>query len=232
MSNKTIKSVSKKETKIVNKKAVKVDKAIVKTKEKPTKVDISKVSSKKIAQTKKTEPKKTPEIKNKVISKVVEPTKEVDIKTTSGKIKANKVVKEETTSNINKREDKVVKNIKASTKVKSVKIEDKKEIKNEPPIERVKVEYTEPSYGDKPELNYDDVCDDADIASILEMGFIAKALAEHKNKVAPETHPDFDGLHCIDCDEEIPELRLKMGRMRCVHCQSELELKNKLSGRK
>lgn len=89
--------------------------------------------------------------------------------------------------------------------------------------------YVEPTYGTE-EINYDDVYDEGDIASALEMSFIAKALADHKNKVAPEKHPDFDGMHCIDCDSEIPRQRLDMGRIRCVDCQSELELRNKLKG--
>lgn len=94
-----------------------------------------------------------------------------------------------------------------------------------------KTDYVEPTYGNE-EIDYDDVYDEADIASALEMGFIAKALADHKTKVAPESHPDFDGEHCIDCDAEIPEVRLNMGKIRCVDCQSELELRNKLKGRK
>lgn len=82
------------------------------------------------------------------------------------------------------------------------------------------------------ELDFDnEVYDEADIASALEMGFIAQALEAHKAKVAKETHPDFDGENCLDCGEEIPELRLSMGRIRCVYCQEALERKNKLHGR-
>lgn len=91
--------------------------------------------------------------------------------------------------------------------------------------------YVEPTYGNET-IDYHDVYDEADIASALEMGFIAKALADHKNKVAPENHPDFDGEHCIDCDAEIPTLRLEMGRIRCVDCQSELEIRNKLKSKR
>lgn len=76
-----------------------------------------------------------------------------------------------------------------------------------------------------------EVYDEADIASALEMGFIAQALEAHKAKVAKETHPDFDGESCLDCGEEIPQLRLDMGRIRCVHCQEALERKNKMHGR-
>lgn len=91
--------------------------------------------------------------------------------------------------------------------------------------------YVEPTYGTET-IDYDDVYDEGDIASALEMGFIAKALAEHKNKVAPESHPDFDGEHCLDCDADIPVIRLNMGKIRCVDCQTELEMRNKLKGRK
>lgn len=120
---------------------------------------------------------------------------------------------------------------------KSVKVQETKEKKlsEQKPIENEKNQtsqtttYVEPSYGTE-EIDYDDVYDEADIASALEMGFIAKALADHKSKVAPERHPDFDGQHCIDCDAEIPQVRLNMGKIRCVDCQSELELRNKLKG--
>mgnify|MGYP001395007076 CR=1 FL=1 len=84
----------------------------------------------------------------------------------------------------------------------------------------------------KVELDFEhEVYDEADIASALEMGYMAQALEAHKAKVAKETHPDFDGESCIDCGEEIPKLRLSMGRIRCVYCQEALERKNKLHGR-
>ncbi len=96
-----------------------------------------------------------------------------------------------------------------------------------PPIEPSK-DYNVNDY----ELDFDnEVYDEVDIASALEMGFIAKALEAHKSKVAPETHPDFDGESCIDCGDEIPQLRLNMGKIRCVYCQEALEKKNKLHGK-
>lgn len=42
-------------------------------------------------------------------------------------------------------------------------------------------------------------------------------------KVQPESHPDFDGLHCIDCEDLIPAPRLLWGRIRCVGCQEHKE---------
>ncbi len=46
---------------------------------------------------------------------------------------------------------------------------------------------------------------------------------------APEHHPDFDGLHCIeeDCGTEIHPDRLAMHRIRCVDCQARKEARGK-----
>lgn len=70
--------------------------------------------------------------------------------------------------------------------------------------------------------------DEGDIASMLQMRENAAALARSQAAVAPETHPDFDGESCLDCGNEIPEARLKMGKIRCVHCQGKLETRSKL----
>ena len=73
-----------------------------------------------------------------------------------------------------------------------------------------------------------EVFDEADMASALEMEYINNALENHKEKVKPESHPDFDGKRCIDCDAEIPKIRLEMFRIRCVTCQEILEKKSKV----
>ncbi len=39
----------------------------------------------------------------------------------------------------------------------------------------------------------------------------------------PEWSPEFDGTHCIECDEDIPEKRLEMGKIRCQPCQQTYE---------
>lgn len=38
---------------------------------------------------------------------------------------------------------------------------------------------------------------------------------------------DFDGIHCVDCDEEIPQERLATGAFRDIICQSNHELRMK-----
>ena len=52
------------------------------------------------------------------------------------------------------------------------------------------------------------------------------ALRRQGVRSAPESQPgwsDWDGQHCVDCDEQIPPLRLKMSRIRCIDCQELLE---------
>jgi len=45
---------------------------------------------------------------------------------------------------------------------------------------------------------------------------------------APETHPDFDGETCVDCGADIPPQRLALGKVRCVHCQSKKEARERV----
>lgn len=72
-------------------------------------------------------------------------------------------------------------------------------------------------------LPSDEVHDDTDHAQWLQLRELAsvQSLARTLNK--PETHPEFDGKHCVDCDTEIPLKRLELHRVRCVDCQSLLE---------
>lgn len=62
-----------------------------------------------------------------------------------------------------------------------------------------------------------------EMAERLEQAQRDSAIKQASKSAAPETHPDFDGTHCVDCDIEIPEGRLKLGKVRCVDCQSHLE---------
>ena len=78
------------------------------------------------------------------------------------------------------------------------------------------------------EFSNNDVLDEGDMASAYQMRENALALAKAKAAMAPETHPDFDGESCVDCGDDIPQLRLSMGKVRCVHCQTALERKGKL----
>lgn len=82
------------------------------------------------------------------------------------------------------------------------------------------------------ELDFrNEVYDEAEIASSIEMGFLAQSLNAQRELIAPEKHPDFDGETCVSCGDDMPEERLKMGRVRCVYCQEALEKRNKLMGK-
>ncbi|PZP54729.1 MAG: DNA-binding protein [Azospira oryzae] len=70
--------------------------------------------------------------------------------------------------------------------------------------------------------------DESDRASAVEAIFNAEALGDARRKAQPETHPDFDGRHCVECGERIPKERLALGRVRCVECQTTLEHQRKL----
>lgn len=61
-----------------------------------------------------------------------------------------------------------------------------------------------------------------DMASDLEELFREKAIEAAQSNLR-QHHPDFDGANCMDCSDPITELRLTMGRIRCVYCQEMLE---------
>jgi RNA polymerase-binding transcription factor DksA len=40
---------------------------------------------------------------------------------------------------------------------------------------------------------------------------------------APQSHPNFDGEHCVDCGAVIPAARLALAKVRCVECQEAVD---------
>jgi RNA polymerase-binding transcription factor DksA len=46
--------------------------------------------------------------------------------------------------------------------------------------------------------------------------------------LVPKKPDGFDGLHCVDCSEEIVEVRRSYGFFRCTDCQSKKEKMDKL----
>jgi RNA polymerase-binding transcription factor DksA len=44
---------------------------------------------------------------------------------------------------------------------------------------------------------------------------------------APQTHPDFDGEHCVECGDDMPRERLAIFKVRCVLCQTRLERRSR-----
>lgn len=57
------------------------------------------------------------------------------------------------------------------------------------------------------------------------------SLLNQSLKVRPETHPDFDGKHCVDCGVKIPKERLEWKRVRCADCQEFKERAEKARAR-
>jgi len=78
--------------------------------------------------------------------------------------------------------------------------------------------------------NYFELTDENDRASAIEAQFNEDALQEARRRTVPETSPDFDGLHCIDCAEGIPAARLKLGKIRCIDCQTLKEKQTRFFG--
>lgn len=74
-------------------------------------------------------------------------------------------------------------------------------------------------------LRNDEVLDEGEQAQLLQLQEQARIslLARELNK--PEYSPDFDGVHCIDCDDELPLVRIKHGYIRCVFCKEIIENK-------
>ena len=71
--------------------------------------------------------------------------------------------------------------------------------------------------------------DPLDHASDMEMRQRERAIHEVQSRLV-ESHPDFDGKHCVECASKLPDLRLSMGRIRCTLCQEVRERKMKHFG--
>lgn len=58
------------------------------------------------------------------------------------------------------------------------------------------------------------------------------AIAVQRAKAAPEQAQLPDGswptTECVKCDEPIGEVRLSMGKVRCIGCQTSLEEKGRM----
>lgn len=64
--------------------------------------------------------------------------------------------------------------------------------------------------------------DNLDRASELEEFQRQAAIRAAQSKLGkPPT--SFDGLNCVDCEEEIEEGRLAIGKYTCFHCQTKRE---------
>ncbi len=72
--------------------------------------------------------------------------------------------------------------------------------------------------------------DEMDMASQLQEQLNERGLDAVRLNMKPQSHPDFDGDHCLDCEVDIPVERLAMGRIRCTACETVLEKQKKQRG--
>ena len=72
-------------------------------------------------------------------------------------------------------------------------------------------------------LPTDEVYDETDQAQLLQLMEQAAISQRARELGRAETHPDFDGAHCVECGDDMPQARLTLRRVRCVHCQTFLE---------
>lgn len=77
----------------------------------------------------------------------------------------------------------------------------------------------------------DKFADPLDEATALAASMADAGVEQARRANMPETHPDFDGESCVSCGDTIPDERLAMGRVRCVVCQTKIELRNKQHAR-
>jgi len=77
-------------------------------------------------------------------------------------------------------------------------------------------------------LLYERHSDPVDEANALVEASTAERIVAARLANAPEFHPDFDGETCVDCGADIPEQRLALGKVRCVHCQERKENRERL----
>lgn len=70
--------------------------------------------------------------------------------------------------------------------------------------------------------------DENDMASNHEINHTEKSVKFVQARLAKETHPDFDGEHCLDCGDVMLAARLADGRIRCTACQTFIETKSKM----
>ena len=69
--------------------------------------------------------------------------------------------------------------------------------------------------------------DDLDRAADLTRQLNDAYIADVRRRCVPEQTVNSDGTwphpDCVECEDPIPKLRLEMGRIRCVACQTRLE---------
>lgn len=66
-----------------------------------------------------------------------------------------------------------------------------------------------------------------ELAGLLEESERSAGLDRIRQALEPQVHEDFDGVHCMDCGDEIPLARLQAKRIFCTKCQTAQEHRSK-----
>ncbi len=74
--------------------------------------------------------------------------------------------------------------------------------------------------------------DENDRASHVEYSHNLDSIERIRALAKPESHPDFDRRHCVECGDPIPKPRLALGKVRWISCQERMEAQAALRGRK
>ena len=70
--------------------------------------------------------------------------------------------------------------------------------------------------------------DELDRASDIEIASTEEGIRRSLAKLRPQYDSRFDGIHCVDCGEALPAIRVTNTRVRCVDCQELVDRKGKL----
>jgi len=77
--------------------------------------------------------------------------------------------------------------------------------------------------------NSEKLTDESDMASRAEARLVLDALEAQRKRMIVKLDPDFDGVHCVECGDEIPAERLEATRTdKCIACQKEIDHRNRL----
>jgi hypothetical protein len=64
--------------------------------------------------------------------------------------------------------------------------------------------------------------DELEVAEEYREQAVVDRLARVRLELA-QSHPDFDGEHCIGCGDGLPPVRIAYKFVRCTNCQCEVE---------
>lgn len=80
-------------------------------------------------------------------------------------------------------------------------------------------------------MTYEKEADELAMASYLQEQMNESGVAAARAALAPQKADGFNGKDCVDCEDELPPVRIAYGRIRCTTCQCAVEAEAKRRGR-